>query len=111
MMTTLPQTFKTSKSNFAGPLVCCVLVNWNGWQDTIDCLQSLALQDYQDLHVVVVDNSSTDDSVARIYESCPGIEVIEAAANQGFSAGCNLGIRRAFEINAKFVWLLNNDTV
>lgn len=90
--------------------VCVVLLNWNGWADTVECLVSLQGLDYREWSVVVVDNGSTDDSVKRIRERFPGIEIIEAGENLGFAAGCNVGIRRAFERNAQFVWLLNNDT-
>jgi len=93
------------------PLVYCVLVNWNGWEDTINCLRSLALQDYPNLRTLVVDNASTNDSVRRINESCPQIPILQAGANLGFSAGCNIGIREALANHADFVWLLNNDTV
>lgn len=93
------------------PLVCCVVLNWNGWQDTLECLRSLAGQRYAPLSVIVVDNGSTDKSVERIRAEWPGVELIEAEVNGGFAAGCNLGIRRALELGASFVWLLNNDTV
>lgn len=95
----------------AVPLVCCVVVNWNGWQDTIECLRSLALQDYPNLTVLVIDNASTNDSVPRIHQACPEVEIVETGANLGFSGGCNTGIRKALALGADFVWLLNNDTI
>jgi GT2 family glycosyltransferase len=93
------------------PPVVCVIVNWNGWRDTLPCLQSLAGQDYPALHTLVVDNASTDDSVDRIRAAFPEIELIQSPANRGFASGCNLGARLALERGANFVWLLNNDTV
>jgi GT2 family glycosyltransferase len=87
------------------------VVNWNGWRDTIPCLHSLATQDYPALQVLVVDNASTDDSVERIREAFPEIELLQAGANNGFSSGCNIGARVALERGAALVWLLNNDTV
>jgi GT2 family glycosyltransferase len=93
------------------PNVHCVLVNWNGWKDTVFCVTSLMQQDYAALRIVVVDNGSTDDSLVRIRAAFPQLCVIEAGANLGFSAGSNLGIRRAIEDGADFVWLLNNDTI
>ena len=95
----------------AQPLVCCVLVNWNGWQDTIDCLGSLALQSYPNLNVIVVDNGSTNDSARRIREAHPWATVVETGSNLGFSAGCNAGTRLGLQHGADFIWLLNNDTV
>jgi hypothetical protein len=46
-------------------------VNWNGWPDTVACLESLLKSDYARLSVVVVDNGSTDDSVSTIREAPP----------------------------------------
>lgn len=95
--------------------VVCVLVNWNGWQDTIACLRSLAAQDYPHLHTLIVDNASPNDSLARLAEALPELgpqfELVAAPSNSGFAYGCNIGIRIALERGADFVWLLNNDTV
>lgn len=91
------------------PRVCCVVINWNGWQDTIACIQSLMAQDYPDLKILVVDNASTDDSLERIRAVSPGIPLLRAEENRGFAAGSNLGIRCALKHGADFVWLLNND--
>jgi GT2 family glycosyltransferase len=93
------------------PLVCCVVVNWNGWPDTLECLASLAAQDYPALRVLVVENGSTNDSAARIRAAYPDIPLLETGANLGFPSGCNAGIRRAVEDSADLIWLLNNDTV
>ncbi len=106
-----PTNPEQSPSPSPSPLVYCVLVNWNSWRDTVDCLRSLALQDYPNFHTLVIDNASTNDSVKRIRENCPQIQIIEAGGNLGFSAGCNIGIREALANGADFVWLLNNDTV
>jgi GT2 family glycosyltransferase len=93
-----------------GPLVIVILLNWHGWQDTIACLDSLESLEYTNYRVLVVDNGSTDDSVARIRAAHPGIPILETGRNLGFSGGCNVGIRRALEEGADYVWLLNNDT-
>ena len=93
------------------PGVCCVIVNWNGWRDTADCLVSLRGQDYDNLQIIVVDNGSTDDSVERIRGAFPEVTLIETGRNIGFSGGCNVGLRAALAGGAEFLWLLNNDTV
>jgi GT2 family glycosyltransferase len=95
----------------ADPGVCCVIVNWNGWEDTRDCLASLRDQEYDNLEIVVVDNGSTDDSVERIRSAFPEARLIETEKNLGFPTGCNVGLRVALAGSAEFVWLLNNDTV
>ena len=93
------------------PLVCCVVVNWNGWQDTVECLASLQGQRYENLQVIVVDNGSTDNSCLRIRQAHPWASLVETGRNVGFPSGCNIGTRLAYERGADFVWLLNNDTV
>ena len=48
------------------PKVAIIILNWNGWKDTIECLESVFRNTYPNYQVVVVDNGSTDDSVERI---------------------------------------------
>ena len=93
------------------PLVCCIIVNWNGWRDTVACLESLQKSSYQKLSVLVVDNGSRNDSVSRIREAHPWAEILETGANLGFAGGNNAGIRLALGRGAEYVWLLNNDTL
>lgn len=54
------------------PKVAVVILNWNGWQDTIECLESLFHVSYESMSVIVVDNGSTDDSIQRFREYCHG---------------------------------------
>ncbi len=95
--------------------VACILVNWNGATHTLACLQALAQQTYRELVVVVVDNGSTDDSVSRLSAwieiSALPVHLLQTAANLGFAAGNNAGIRWASAQSPAFFWLLNNDTV
>ena len=93
------------------PHVTCVVLNYNGWPDTVACIESLLKQDYGAFAIVVVDNASTDGSVERIRSAFPQLLLIESPDNDGFSAGNNLGIRHALAQGAEFIWLLNNDTV
>jgi GT2 family glycosyltransferase len=92
------------------PQVTCVVLNWNGWRDTLDCLACLSRMDYPRLSVLVVDNGSTDESVSRICAAFPGIPILQSLSNLGFAAGTNLGVRAALESGADYVWVLNNDT-
>lgn len=85
-----------------------VLVNWNGKDDTLRCLRSLARQTVSDFDVVVVDNGSTDGSVGAIREEFPRVRVIEAGRNLGFAEGCNRGIDAT---TTAWVATLNNDTI
>src|ERR1700691_2125480 len=94
----------------SNPAVSCVVLNWNGWRDTIECLDALRESTYPHLTVIVVDNGSSDDSVARIRFAHPDILVLESEKNLGFAGGNNIGIRYALAHRADYVWLLNNDT-
>lgn len=93
------------------PNVAIVVLNWNGADDTLACLDSLAALTYPNFEVVVMDNGSTDDSASLIRMSFPKIRLIETGANLGFAEGNNVGIRAALEAGADYVLLLNNDTI
>lgn len=93
------------------PEVWCVILNWNGWRDTVQCLDSLTKCSYARLTPIVVDNGSTNDSVARIRHAHPDILILQTGSNLGFAGGNNVGIRSGLEHGADYVWLLNNDTV
>jgi len=92
------------------PKVACIILNWNGWQDTIDCLAALQECTYPQVTVIVVDNGSTNDSAARIRAACPDVVLLESGENLGFAGGNNIGIRYALAHGAEYLWLLNNDT-
>ncbi len=94
-------------------MVAIILVNYNGSDDTIECISSLARCVKQDFFIVVVDNSSTDTSVKKLKEaqSIYKFELLVALDNKGFSAGNNIGIMYALEQKAEYILLLNNDTI
>src|SRR5579862_243943 len=92
------------------PQVSCVVLNWNGWRDTLDCLEALKESAYPRLRLIVVDNGSTDGSVARIQAAHPNVLLLQTGRNLGFAGGNNAGIRYALSDGADYVWLLNNDT-
>jgi GT2 family glycosyltransferase len=90
--------------------VAVVVLNWNGWQDTVACIHSLTQLNYPDFRIWVVDNASSDDSVQRIRDAFPDLDVLQSGANLGFGGGCNVGIRKALEQGADYIWLINSDT-
>jgi GT2 family glycosyltransferase len=93
-------------------LVSILVLNWNGWRDTLECLASLdRLESAGEHHVLVIDNGSTDGSVQRLLASRPDLEVLATGENLGFGGGNNQGVRVALERGADFVWFLNNDTI
>lgn len=86
-----------------------VIVNFNGFEDTLNCLRSI--ETTKDTpHVIVVDNGSTNDSVAQLHRAFPQLDLIASSTNVGFSVGNNLGIKKALKMGAAVVYLLNNDT-
>jgi GT2 family glycosyltransferase len=93
--------------------VAVIIINWNGWKDTLDCLSSLKKIStaYAEISVIVVDNGSTNESVPVIRKKFPSVTVLETGKNLGFTGGNNAGIRYAMSHGSDFVWLLNNDTV
>ena len=52
------------------PAVAVITLNWNGWHHTIECLKSLYQTDYASCQIVVVDNASTDESLAKLNWYC-----------------------------------------
>lgn len=93
------------------PLTYIIVLTWNGWEDTEECLKSLNLVLEEGIRAVVVDNGSTDGTPEKVRSQFPGIEVVENGSNLGFPAGNNVGIRKALDEGASYVILLNNDTV
>ena len=89
------------------PSVCAIVVNWNRWSKTLDCVNSLAMVDYPALRAIVVDNGS-DDAPPRELQ-LEHLDVIESSVNLGFAGGCNLGIRRGLDCGADYLLVLNND--
>lgn len=94
-------------------MVAIILVNYNGAEDTIDCIESLSKIQDIDCEVIVVDNHSTNDSIVKLQEAKKeyAFQLIEAKENAGFSAGNNIGLRYARQKNAAYYLLLNNDTI
>ena len=90
-----------------------VVLNWNGLEDTRALLPTLAhgrLPDGWRLHLLVVDNGSSDGSAAAIGREFPDVELLALPANRRFAGGCNAGLERALAQGADAVMLLNNDT-
>ena len=94
--------------NTSNPDVTVVIPNWNGERWLPGCLAALAEQTYQNFIVIMVDNHSTDGSVAFVRVRYPQVYIIEMVQNFGFATGVNTGIA---DSQTKYVALLNNDTL
>jgi GT2 family glycosyltransferase len=94
-------------------LITSVVLNWNRRDDTLACvaaLQALELRSAQQ-EIVVVDNGSTDDSVAALRAAHDEVEIVQLERNLGYAAGMNAGIRHALAEGADWTLLVNNDTL
>lgn len=88
-----------------------ILLNYNSAEDTIECINSIKEKEQKVKYtIVVVDNFSTDDSLSKL-RKIENIVLIESDKNEGFAAGNNLGIKYAINNGAKYILLLNNDTI
>ena len=91
--------------------VAVVVVNWNGKDYTLECLQSLQEQQRAAIEIVLVDNGSTDGSVFAVHQQFPGAVIIESGANLGYAGGNNLGLVYALDHGFEHILVLNNDTI
>lgn len=93
------------------PLVAVVVVHWGSPKMTIECIRSLGSCQYGNLRIVVVDNCPE----RRLWQ-CPSevdhkVTYILNASNTGYCGGNNIGIIKAQNLRAKYILLLNNDTI
>jgi GT2 family glycosyltransferase len=93
------------------PLVAVVILHWGSAEITLQCVQSVFQSDYENMRLILVDNcpeqrfspTSTDIPEKCVYICNP--------VNNGYCCGNNIGIVKAQELGAKFILLLNNDTI
>jgi GT2 family glycosyltransferase len=104
-------TIDTKKESTSTAKVYIIILNWNGLNDTLECLRSVYRLDYPDFEVIVVDNASSDNSPEVILANFPRIFLMKNSENLGYAGGNNRAMRYAMEQGADYLWLLNNDTV
>jgi hypothetical protein len=94
------------------PLVCIIVLNWNGLKDTVECLESLQNITYSNHKVVVVDNASaSDDAVVLRQKFGDCAHIIQNDKNYGYTGGNNVGIGYGLQaVKADYLLVLNNDT-
>jgi hypothetical protein len=88
------------------PRASVVIPNWNGAALLADCLASLRAQTFTDFETIVVDNGSTDLSLALLAAEFPEVRVVALASNEGFARATNAGLRAA---RGAVLVCLNND--
>jgi GT2 family glycosyltransferase len=94
------------------PSVAVVVLNWNGLDDTLACLESLRASG-EPVHAIVVDNGSVGFDAQEIRASGLADLVLETGRNLGYAGGNNVGLRHALcsELRFEFIAVLNNDTI
>lgn len=92
------------------PKVSIILINYNGDNDTVACVNSLRKLNYENYEIIVVDNASRTQE--ELEQKLPDeVIYIKSGKNLGFSGGNNLGVEYAIKHEADYILLLNNDTV
>ena len=96
----------------AQPSVLVVILNWNGWKDTVTCIDSVLRLNYPNFRVLVIDNGSSDRSAEHLRTIRDDrVELLELPENKGCAGGRNEGFRRALVLGVDYVWLLDNDAM
>ena len=90
------------------PHVTIIVLNWNGRSYLDSCLTALSRLDYPRYSVVLVDNASSDDSVAFVQQQFPQVNIVQNRRNLGYAGGNNLALRN---LQSEFAVLVNPDIV
>jgi GT2 family glycosyltransferase len=93
------------------PKVSVVLVNYNQEKHTEECIKSLKDVAYDNLSIIIVDNSFSGGSGDRLSKKFPDVIYLPNEDNLGFAEGNNVGIREALKRGTDYILLLNNDTI
>ncbi len=91
--------------------IYAVILNYNGYDDTVSCIESFKKTNYNYINITIVDNASTDGSGRLLFKKYPDLHFIFSPKNKGYAGGMNLGIEYALQMDADFVLLVNNDIV
>jgi GT2 family glycosyltransferase len=89
----------------------CIVLSFNGKEDTVACLQSLLASPVPGLEILVVDNASEHGVVDFIKAACPAVEVLSLPENLGWAGGNNAGIKVGMQRGFDWICLMNNDLV
>ena len=94
------------------PIIYTIILNWNGYTDTRELLDSLKLIKTPEIEIIVVDNNSSGNDVELLETNYIDFStILKCDSNLGFAGGNNIGIRKALESNPGYILLINNDTI
>jgi len=91
------------------PRVAVVVLDWNGADETLECIASVLASRYAPLDVWLVDNASRAPALAEVARRHPQVHTIANPRNLGYAGGNNVGIQAALDAGAAWVLVLNND--
>lgn len=89
--------------------VLVAVVTYDNEADILPCLESVTTGLYRSFDILIIDNHSTDRTVARVSECFPDIRIERQEVNRGFAAGVNVALKAALKDGYEHVWLLNPD--
>lgn len=92
--------------------ICIIILNWNGFENTKACLNSLLKVKGVNYKVIVIDNGSLNNEYEKLHKLFgKKVDVVKSEQNLGFTGGVNLGLKIANEkYKPNYFLLLNNDT-
>lgn len=93
------------------PKIFIIILNWQRFEDTVACCDSLLKYNTPNTHLLVVNNSLSKVEAQKLYRRFSKIKVLNVKRNLGFAEGNNLGIQYALKKKTDYILLLNNDTV
>jgi len=93
------------------PFVWILILNYNKWQDTIECINSIKKTTYKNYRILIVDNASQNNSLAILNKELSDIEIVGIKENTGYTGGNNCGIKIIMKRKADYILILNNDTI
>jgi GT2 family glycosyltransferase len=91
--------------------VFTLVLNYRHTDDTLRCVASVRRSTFRDQRLIVIDNDATQETTAALEAGLPATTILAVRENLGYAGGNNVGIRRALERDADFVWLLNPDVI
>lgn len=92
--------------------VAVIILNYENYEDTLECIDSLTNNVSKNVDIIVVDNKSTNNSVNELKNKTDKIDkLLVNEKNLGYAGGNNVGIQYAYEQGYKYVCILNNDTI
>lgn len=96
----------------SAPLVGTVILNYRSTDDTLACLRAVLDSTLLDQRVVVADNTEDPAEQQRLADALPArVGYLGLGENVGFAAGNNAAVSRLIEAGARYVWILNPDTL